>query len=196
MFNAGEVVAAVFHAPRSLMVMSSAIPTSPAQGDGRLEIFGLIAVARFLDEDNWHSLRERPHRLWLQIFTTIIDRKNPPDMSSDLIHAVLASDTFATEQCPNENYRLRDYTAQYKESHLAFLTCLMQASNQLDADETGGKVQVQLQSGPQQSSLYRCHFSRNKGNRRGKDVCSRADGPVKHMAQDTQDQTDVVLHAY
>ncbi len=97
------------------------------QGAGVREITGLITAARFIGEDSRHALYELTLRPWLHLATLTTDCKVFQDMTPvQVIDAVLADYTFASEKRLIENYPLRDYTVQYNETDFEFITRLMQ----------------------------------------------------------------------
>jgi type VI secretion system secreted protein VgrG len=97
------------------------------QGAGVREICGLITDAVFLGEDNRHALYELTLRPWLHLASLSADCKvfqnqTPVQVAS----AVLADYPFACEWRLLEDYPVRDYTVQYNETDLQFVTRLLQ----------------------------------------------------------------------
>jgi len=100
---------------------------SANQGAGVREISGLITAARFVREDNRHALYELEIRPWLYLATLTSDCKVFQDMTPvEVIEAVLADYSFASDKRLVGTYPKRDYCVQYNETNFEFITRLMQ----------------------------------------------------------------------
>ncbi|HEV6966263.1 type VI secretion system Vgr family protein [Roseateles sp.] len=97
-------------------------------GAGTREISGLITQARMVGEGSRHAQYELTLRPWLHLASLSTDCKVFQDQSVvDVLRAVLADYPFPVQWRLAHDYPVRDYTVQFNETDLQFITRLLQA---------------------------------------------------------------------